>query len=74
MESITTIIAPNNIMGIKLDESAIKGPITADGKIIGFISGVDDNFVYGAIFNRGLFIECTDTGQFMELGVDYDRD
>lgn len=74
MENVTNVITPNNIMGIKLDETAIKGPVTVEGKVIGFISGVDDNFIYINIFNRGLFVECTDTGQFMQLGIDYRGD
>lgn len=74
MENVTNIIVPNSIMGIKLDESAIGIPITMNGIPVGYIKNVDDNFIYGAIFNRGLVFEYTEGGLPLEIGVYYGRD
>ena len=71
MENVTNIITPNCIMGIKLDETAIGMPITMNGIPMGYIKNVDDNFVYGAIFNRGLVFEYTEGGLPLEIGVRY---
>ena len=74
MENVTNIITPNCIMGIKLDETAIGIPITMNGIAVGFIKNVDDNFIYGAIFNRGLIFEYTEGGLPLEIGVRYDNE
>ena len=74
MENVTNIIAPNCIMGIKLDETAIGIPITMNGIPVGYIKNVDDKFIYGAIFNRGLVFEYTEGGLLLEIGVRYDNE
>lgn len=72
MENVTNVITPNNLMGIKLDETAIGIPITMNGTPVGYVKNVDDKFIYGAIFNRGLVFEYTEGGLPLELGVRYD--
>ena len=74
MEQITSVIMLNDVMGIKLDKNAINIPITVNGMPIGYIKNVDSNFIYGAIFNRGLVLEFSDGGYPLELGVRYDGD
>lgn len=74
MENLTNIISPNCLLGIKLDETAIGIPITVNGIPVGYIKNVDDNFIYGAIFNRGLVLEYTEGGLPLEIGVCYGND
>jgi hypothetical protein len=74
VENVTNIIAPNCMMGIKLDETAIGIPITMNGIPVGYIKNVDDKFIYGAIFNRGLVFEYTEGGLPLEIGVRYDNE
>ena len=72
MENITRLITPNKLMGIKLDEKAIHTPVTFNGIAVGFIAGVDENFIHINVFNRGLFVELSETGDILQVGLRYD--
>lgn len=72
MENVTRLISVNNLMGIELDKNAVNTPVTFNGMPVGFISGVDDNFIHINIFNRGLVLEYTETGAILEVGLRYE--
>ena len=72
MGNVTKLITPNILMGMQLDEKAINTPVTFNGMPVGFISGVDDNFIQINIFNRGLIVELSETGDVIQVGLRYD--
>lgn len=72
MENVTRLITPNRLMGMQLDEKVVNTPVTFNGMPVGFISGVDENFIHINIFNRGLIVELSETGDIIQVGLRYD--
>ena len=72
MSNVTRLITPNILMGMQLDKKAINTPVTFNGLTVGFISGVDDNFIQINIFNRGLIAEFSEAGELLQVGLRYD--